>query len=70
LVDVGRRPGPAFLGDAVGLLLIGLLHAGPGAFGRRGEQCHRDNLTVATPPNGVGKGRLQLVSQSEQKPPS
>jgi hypothetical protein len=29
------HPGPAFAAIAVGVLLIGLFHAGPGAFGRR-----------------------------------
>lgn len=30
-------PLPAFVGCAVGVLLMGLFHAGPGAFGRRGH---------------------------------
>ncbi|WP_236792420.1 hypothetical protein [Amycolatopsis sp. GM8] len=33
----GAHPAPAFAGVAVGVLLIGLFHAGPGAFGRRDE---------------------------------
>jgi hypothetical protein len=32
---VGRHPGPALVAGAAGVLLIGLFHAGPGAFGRR-----------------------------------
>jgi len=35
--DLDRHPGPAFAAGAVGVLLIGLFHAGPGAFGRRDE---------------------------------
>lgn len=31
----GTHPAAAFAGAAVGVLLIGLFHAGPGAFGRR-----------------------------------
>jgi hypothetical protein len=31
----GEHPVAAFAGVAVGVLLIGLFHAGPGAFGRR-----------------------------------
>src|SRR5262249_47127377 len=32
-----RHPGPAFAAATAGVLLIGLFHAGPGAFGRREE---------------------------------
>lgn len=32
---VDRHPAPAFAAVAVGVFLIGLFHAGPGAFGRR-----------------------------------
>jgi hypothetical protein len=32
--DVGRHPVWAFVAGALGVLLIGLFHAGPGAFGR------------------------------------
>lgn len=31
----GDHPAPAFAAAAVGVLLLGLFHAGPGAFGRR-----------------------------------
>lgn len=33
---VDQHPVPALAAGAVGVLLIGLFHAGPGAFGRRG----------------------------------
>ncbi|WP_433240718.1 hypothetical protein [Actinomadura nitritigenes] len=33
--DPGRHPGWAFGSAAAGVLLIGLFHAGPGAFGRK-----------------------------------
>lgn len=35
---IGRHPAVAFAAVAVGVLLIGLFHAGPGAFGRREPQ--------------------------------
>jgi hypothetical protein len=33
-----RHPTPAFAAIAVGVLVIGLFHAGPGAFGRREDR--------------------------------
>lgn len=39
--DYARYPWPAFAAVAVGVLLIGLFHAGPGAFGRREETSGR-----------------------------
>lgn len=33
--EVGRHPAWSFAAGALGVLLIGLFHAGPGAFGRR-----------------------------------
>ncbi|GGN85611.1 hypothetical protein GCM10010112_66220 [Actinoplanes lobatus] len=39
--DYVRHPWPAFAAVAAGVLLIGLFHAGPGAFGRRDETSGR-----------------------------
>lgn len=36
--NISRQPVPATVAILIGLLLIGLFHAGPGAFGRKSKQ--------------------------------
>jgi hypothetical protein len=45
---VDRHPGPAFAAAAAGVFLIGLFHAGPGAFGRREVAGSPEGATTIT----------------------
>jgi hypothetical protein len=45
LAHVGRHPGAAIGAAAIGVLLIGLFHAGPGAFGRPEPQARHSSPT-------------------------